>query len=377
MAKVVVAPNPPEGGDKVVLLTGAGASAYLGLRTLESIVDPKMGVRISLNARVSDIIQSTWIAVLASGGASSTFEELIGRLNTYLSCTKLMAGDHVFKTTLGPVPSHVMTGEFARIWEDALIECYGILLEFYGPNKVNKEKVEFRNTIKFLKNLAEANGGKLHIFTTNYDCSYHVIASHTDELSFITHIENVHPGYFRDIWYYTRPDLKDKNIPQIYLHRLHGCVAWFSKSEAPYGLYEVFGAGDELTIDDPRYLNHMCIKLVSSEQIGANPAFSLAFNEFYDQLKSCQTLLVWGHSFRDVQVLRTIKNAADTRTSPLEILYLDEYMTEKRSLIHIRETLAGDPLVVGSDIKPVKIPWTSNDGHDQLIPTTLDALGKI
>jgi SIR2-like domain len=373
MAHGAIAPNPPEEEEGVILLTGAGASAYLGLRTLESIVDPISGVRIPLNDKVSETIQSTWKKVKASKGRGATFEEVIGQLNEYLRCADLMAHDYVFNSVLGQVPYQVATGEFAKIWEDALMECYSIMLEFYGPNRIMTDNKAFNYIIEFLKSLGTINQNRLHIFTTNYDCSYHVIASNTNKLSFVTHIENEKSGHFRDTWYYTRPDLKNKNTPLVYLHRLHGCVAWFSDSKAPYGLYEIYGAGDELVISDPKYLNQMKIKLVSSEQIGTNPAFSLAFNEFYDQLKSCKVLLVWGHSFRDIEVLRTIKNAIETRTTPLEILYLDLYMTEEEAIRRIRDTLAGDPLGIGTSLKAKRILW---DGDDKLIAVTKAAIRK-
>lgn len=373
MTQGAIAPNPSEGEEAVILLTGAGASASLGLRTLESIVDPISGVRIPLDGKVSETIQSTWKKVKASKRREATFEEVIGQLNEYLQCANLMAHDHVFSSVLGQVPYQVATGEFAKTWEDALMECYGIMLEFYGPNRINKDGRAFHYVIEFLKFLASRNQDRLHVFTTNYDCSYHVMASNTSKLSFVTHIENEKSGHFRDTWYYTRPDLKSKNIPLVYLHRLHGCVAWFSDSKAPYGLYEIYGAGSDLTISEPKYLNQMKIKLVSSEQIGTNPAFSLAFNEFYDQLKSCKTLLVWGHSFRDVEVLRAIKNAIETRTTPLEILYLDPYMTEEEAIQRIRQTLAGDPLSMGASIKPKNVPC---DGDDKLIAATRTAIKK-
>jgi hypothetical protein len=59
-------------------------------------------------------------------------------------------------------------------------------------------------------------------------------------------------------------------------------------------------------IEDSNKLNQMAIKLISDEKIGLKPAFSYAFEQFDDILNRCDNLLIWGHSFRDLQVLKSI-----------------------------------------------------------------------
>lgn len=370
-----IASNPPEIEDAVILLVGSGASSCLGLPTLESIIDPHIGVKLPLNSKVMNTIRQTWEMVPGLRGREATFEEVIAKLKSYSESATLLAKDQPFRSALANIPHQVNTGEFERIWKDCLIECYRILLEYYGPKRINPNSEEFRTTIKFFKKLSTFNNQRLHIFTTNYDCSFHVIASNTDELSFITHIDS-NTGCVRDNCYYQRLDLQDKDIPLLYIHRLHGCVAWFLDPRAPYKLREIYGAGANLEIRDENLLSEMCIKLVSSEQLGINPAFSLAFHEFYEQLKSCKVLLVWGHSFRDIEVLRTINNAIETQSQAPKILYLDPYLTEQQANESIRSTLAGVPGGIGNNIIPEDISRVVQDGNDKLISNTIKVINR-
>ena len=110
---------------KIVLLTGAGASAFLGLKTLQNIAD---SVKISMKGDVGKVIQATWNSVQATSGRSATFEEVLGRLHFYRESAKLLAEDHIFTSTLGTVPTEIKTGHFERMWKNAIIESYKVLL---------------------------------------------------------------------------------------------------------------------------------------------------------------------------------------------------------------------------------------------------------
>src|SRR6266849_1766463 len=102
------------------------------------------------------------------------------------------------------------------------------------------------------------------------------MASRCNRLSFFSHIDNV-KGTFREAaWYPTRHDLAKANNPRIYIHRLHGCVAWFTQEE-PYGIREVYGSGGDLEIIDEDLLHKMCIKLITTQEIGKNVAFLSAY----------------------------------------------------------------------------------------------------
>jgi hypothetical protein len=370
----VAAPSPPEKSDTVVVLTGCGASRYLGLAVLDSIVGPEGRFCTPVDEQIEDTIRSTWMSVQAHGrGRAATFEELIHRLRTYARAAHMMQSDHVFRSELGTVPDKVYTGEFERVWEDALVQCFRIMLEHYGPRRIDPYTREFETTLRLLQELAALNDPHLHVFTTNYDCTYQVLSTHVDELSFVTHIDNQR-GHFRDGWYYARRDLKDKTLPLVYVHRLHGCVAWFQEPGAIHGTREVYGAGGELEIVDDEFLNTMCIKMTSTEEIGTNPAFRLAFSELHEHLRHCKVLFVWGYSFRDREVLRTIINVIENRNHPFQIVYLDPYLPRAAAIEHIQRTLSADPVPIDRPIDPQHVDWVVGDGNDDMISKTLAAI---
>jgi hypothetical protein len=194
-----------------------------------------------------------------------------------------------------------------------------------------------------------------------------VIAANTSDLNFYSHINNEN-GAFENQWYViTRAFLKERN-PNIYLHRLHGCVGWFFDTAYPYGVREVFGTGGELTINDQNMLNQMAIKLLADEMIGNRPAFSLAFEEFRNALEQCDKVIVWGHSFRDREVIRCMINACEKREeTPFQIYYIDPYMTENRAHQNMMSAVRAIPALSPAHLKFERINWVTQDGHDKLV----------
>jgi hypothetical protein len=357
-----------------VVLTGCGASSYLGLEVLDGVQELEGSLCDPLDARIADTIRNTWLLVQARRrGRAATFEALIDQLRQYARAADLMERDHIFRSELGTVPDKVYSGAFKRVWEDALVHCFRIMLDYYGPKRIDPYTRTFEATLRLLKEIAELNDPHLHVFTTNYDCSYQVLASHNDELSFVSHIDNQR-GHFRDGWYYARRDLEGKNLPLVYVHRLHGCVAWFQEPGAIHATREVYGAGGQLEIVDEEFLNTMCIKSTFTEEIGTTPAFRLAFSELHEHLRHCKVLFVWGYSFRDREVLRTIINAIENRTHPFKIVYLDPYLPRAAAMDHIQRTLSADPVPIGKPIDLLHVDWVVQDGYDEMISKSLAAI---
>lgn len=265
-------------GQDFVLLVGAGASGYLGYPTLEMILrDPKL---LDQNTEEGRIIQEARNVIEATKTRSAVFEELIAKLKEYQEIAFKLRTDFLFKKEIGQLPNDVNTGVFERIWKNALTECYRILINEYGPQKLNTKTDESQTTLDFFEELTKINGGYLHVYTTNYDCSFQVFASKCTNLSFITHIDNNYGTFSGDRWYFAKKNQQKSDLPRVFSHRLHGCIAWFHNDKNPLLIEEVFGAGKDLEIKDDEKLHRMVIKLVTSQSIGINPAFLRAFNEF-------------------------------------------------------------------------------------------------
>src|SRR6185295_18124654 len=244
----------------------------------------------------------------------AVFEELIVRIKHYLAAAHMLRTDYTFRREIGQLPYDVDSGCVERKWKEALTRCYRILLGEYGPNRIDAASKEFLITNKRFGTLAECNGGDFNVYTTNYDCSFQVLAANSTNLAFMTHIDSDN-GRFTERWHPGNPVVTPETR-KIYVHRLHGCIGWFNISLAPDPgsiIKEVYGAGADLDIQDDDFLDLMCIKLLQSQLVGTNPAFASAFDEFCSDLRSVKTLLVWGFSFRDLEVVRAINHSFSER----------------------------------------------------------------
>ena len=357
----------------VILLVGAGASGYLGLPTLDNILG---NLKADVNDTSAHLIKQTRDSIEGNINRISVavFEELIARLKYYLQITETLMKDQTYNGHIGSLHPDVSTGVFARKWKDALTRCYRLLIGDFGPNNINYESPEFATTMKLMAELAKLNSGTLHIYTTNYDCSYQVMASRTDELRFFSHIHHER-GSFHDGWYPIRPDLVNADSPSIYIHRLHGCVAWFTREE-PYEIFEIYGSGGGLEIINEDLLHKMCIKLITTQEIGKNVAFLTAYEEFCNHLESARAMIIWGSSFRDMEVLRAINNAFAIRRTALPIYYINPHMSEGLVMDTIRHTLKPVPVVVSRHFVPKRIDWKMPQPGEVLIGAVIDTVRR-
>jgi hypothetical protein len=370
-----------ESVNDIVLLAGAGASSYLGLPTLDDLLRQA----ILGNDEIADRIRHTRDAIEGSRDrfVTAVFEELIVKLHDYLEFAKVLRKDNTFRRELGLIPPDVDTGVFERKWMEALTRCYRVLLDVYGPNKFETTSKEFQTTLNLLEKIAKTNSNELHIYTTNYDCSYQILASNCKNLSFFTHIDSK-SGVFTEYWHCVNPNVEISDLPLIYVHRLHGCVAWFTVTPrsreieaADSRIEEAYGAGSGLQIIDDDYLHRMSVKLVAPQPVGTNRALVLAFEEFSSHLKTAKVLLIWGYGFRDMDVLSIINQAFSLRKAPLVIYYLDPFLNEERAINRIRWTLREALIEVSPEFRPKRINWMPGDGHDKLISSIMEAFKGV
>ncbi len=366
--------NEMEHQGGIVLLTGAGASGYFGLATLDELLG-----RTSIgfdDKEIMGLLLEVTRSIEAINPDRSIFEELISKLRYYLELTRTLKMDQTLIARIGVLPHSITTGTLENKWWKALTKCYRTLVGEYGPDNIAYDMDEVQTVVALLESIARLDSDRLHLFTTNYDCSYQKISANCDTLNFLSHIDSK-KGLFSDIWFPSRKDLAEKSLPEIYVHRLHGCIAWFIDKEMPYQIKEIFGAGGKFQINDDGMLHDMCIKLVGSEEIGLNAAFLSAFQEFYDKLNTAKCLLVWGFSFRDREVLRAINGAFYTRKEAFPIYYIDPYLSEDEVFSNIRETLRPVPVHVSDHFRPKQIPWLPKYSGEQLIEATMTLLKEI
>ncbi len=362
---------------KVILLTGAGASVPAGLKTLKAVVDSIHGVQVPLDNQDSsvDVAKETWKVIRGLRGDKATLEDLLARLHLYIEIADLIKSDHVFSDELKAQLPHVISGQFRAKWENALAFCYRLVLDNYGPEKVQVDSDGFDAIRKAFELICELNGGQFHLFTTNYDCLLSVMASRLANMTFYSHINN-ETGNFESDWFVVNRETYKAQNPEVYVHRMHGCIAWFKDPRSPYGIHEVFGSGERLVIEDLKKLTQMVIKLISDEKVGTRPAFSLAFQEFCTQLESCDDLLVWGHSFRDLALLRCMINVQSNRRRKFRVHYIDPYLTENDARENIRDTISGEPELAANVLELHQIQWVTSDGWPSLWNGIRTSLGR-
>ena len=360
----------------LILLTGAGASVPAGLMTLKSIVDGISGAQVPLDNQNAgaEVAKETWKVIRGIRGDNATLEDLLARLQLFVETAELIKSDHVFSDELKAHLPHVISGQFRAKWEKALAFCYRLMLDNYGPHKVKVDSDGFlaiHNTLAYLSSL---NQGTLHLFTTNYDCLLDVMALKQPGINFYSHIDN-EAGNFQSNWYLNNSHSDTNNSPKVYVHRMHGCIGWFAEPRSPYGIHQVFGLGEKLHIEDEKKLTQMAIKLISEDKVGARPAFSLAFQEFSNALETCTDLLIWGHSFRDLALLRSMINVQSNRSKKFRVHYIDPYLTENEVRENIQNTISGEPDLSVSAITPQRVNWDTSYGWPELLNSIDKSIG--
>lgn len=286
---------------------------------------------------------------------------------------ELIRSDHVFTQHLNAQLPQVISGQFQQRWDAALAYCFRLMVENYGPTHVDATSSGFRLIEAALRLLCDANHGSLHLFTTNYDCLVDVLAGRSD-LQFHSHV-NPRTAAFEYEWFPLSGESSGDDARRVYVHRLHGCVAWFLDNRAPYGVRALFGADSKLDVDDESILNEMAIKLVGDAQLGNIPACSLAFQEFREALELADVLLVWGHSFKDLEVLRCVIDvAASRRERAYRLVYIDPYLSKQKVLNNMTRTIARVPGFSPIQLDPEHVEWVTQDGFPALLAALRDVL---
>jgi hypothetical protein len=362
----------PFNGNKIkfIFLAGAGASCDLGYPSLDNL----MQQAIIGNDEIADLIRRVRDSINVKKFGTAEFEEIIVKIKDYIRISSLLRSDYVLREEIRQISNDILQGKVEVKFSRALIKCYDILVKSYGPNIINRNSKEF----DFLKNLFLAiakSSPAFHIYTTNYDCTYQVLASNCHDLSFMSHINNQNGDFQEMAWYNIRKDLTDKRLPEIFIHRLHGCVAWYNNCDYDGGTgctSEKLGSGGDSEMVVPEeQLSTMCIKLVASQLLGTNRTFASAFDEFSQHLITTKILIVWGYSFRDLEVTRQINQALLSRNTPFKIYYIDLYLTEYAAKNNILKTLKNAPIQISEHFEPRQIRWTPHDGYEELIKKLL------
>ena len=326
--------------EKTILLAGAGLSDFLGYKIildLPKLIKPKVEERSNQRYKESEVlIKEIWENTVSS----KTVENVINKLNAYFEHTNYYQDNHIIRRKLplkdlGEIVNARMT------WETSLELCYHILFEQYNHGQF-KYAANVPRFLNYIKRLCKENSDNLlYVFTTNYDCLFQALSYEESVVNQVNLLTRINPlGEFDgENWFKHKlgkithiTGTEELDLPSILVERLHGCVSWYFDSSIKYGMREDLSK----TPTSFKKIN-MGLKLTSGE-LGEQIAFSTAFNHFRRRLGRCEKLIIWGHSFRDLEVLVEIVRTYDKGRFEIEVIDCVNFLSSLEG--NIRRTLS-------------------------------------
>ncbi len=301
---------------KIIVLTGAGASAALGLPTMKSFrrlisdtaalsdMADDIGLpeeRVELEA-IYDRLQ-LYVDVAYAGLSDRNLQSFIIPPSEHAKRRLELAGTH------GPMGNPELD-RFQRLLERsraALRELQHLILQTYGL--VDAQEAE-RVYGKLLAGCCEVQKCRLHLFTTNYDLTFEHLTSSFPGNALVNGLrpESVHRWVWDPSTYQSSPD-----SARLLVYRLHGCSHWFFEPSGEVFHYPHPPLGQAS-------LRPMVIfpSKVKTEQIHGGP-FVVAYRAFRKALIDAQVCVIIGYSFRDPGIQEALADARD----PAQFIVVD------------------------------------------------------
>jgi NAD-dependent SIR2 family protein deacetylase len=305
---------------KVIVFTGAGASAHFDLETFGTFktlfTEEKIEER-EIKELIDKIIFSMEIV-----GVRVDIEGILRRIETYLETQKLMVSDSLFgKYSYDETIQISKTKSFFKKIDNVKKCIDKLKLEEYGHFSSKKKRV-FQNqlvdTFKFYKKISDFNNRNLHIFTTNYDMTFEEMWIQKKNQKIDIKLIN---GIDGDIFKNKVGEWKSKIYNVLpgkknycwYLYRLHGCTHWY---------YELSSILYKKQLPKDIFLKSCIMDPGTKFNFGEEP-FKTAYEKFELLLKMCKICIIIGFSFNDKDILEMLLQSSKLRNDPLVIIVID------------------------------------------------------
>ena len=311
----------PEQADcgKIIVLTGAGASAALGMPTMADF--PKL--------------------IASAGGELKTLtdgmrweekkedlEYIYERLELYIEAGQRCAedGDMNLLQAFGTAESAATLRSRAT---EALSQLRELILEKLGEvtRAPNAAVSDYSRVVHKLRKL---NGSPLRVFTTNYDLTFESLTGLSREGALVNGLRPM-AEEFR--WSRAAYAAAAKDAARVVVYRLHGCSHWFADEHA--GEYDKIVCLRALP-KPGKGLRPVVIFPARPKAGGvhANP-FSFAYGELRKAMTAAKLCVVIGYSFRDAGVTEALLSAhrgmrfviVDPKESEEVLPRLDQWLT--------------------------------------------------
>ena len=328
---------------EIVLLTGAGASAPLGLRLMTSFMDlleNKVGKK---SAQLMSFLRLMYESkTLPDKTSRRDLELVIEKLDDYQKFISLVKNDDY------------LWGRFSQIQQykecKDLVNSLDLLtrnLIFEHYSKIDDKVVDELYT-DFLTLLVHSNGNRfLPVFTTNYDQAIErFVSANSEKWSLIDGFENrTGQGHFLSLQSYNKyTHNTSNNKTDIVLFKLHGSIFWYKDKDGG----EVFRMPHSSLMDPT--LENILLYPAQTKNTLIEP-FKTCYDYLGECLANCKVCVVVGHSFRDPYILEKIKLASKVNKS-LALLVIDPRDVEKNVPSNIDKHCKWVQLRVGfGDIK--------------------------
>lgn len=350
-----------ENNPNVILVLGAGASAFAGYRTFATFPDlifddslrNKDGipeVRRQTRALLSEIHSALEIL-----GVPPTHDSFLRALDSYVDMWRVLRTDPTLRLRF--LNETVRWSEFAYFSEnvkDAAEDLTRITISHYSDNKVVKLKSgpepifsAARSVYDFIRAMAAMNSNaspSLDIFTTNYDMLIEDLFSEfgSDSVHLTTGFPTV---AHKDKHNWNAGLYTQEN--SVRLFRLHGCVCWFRQQEA---LVDKVSFCRKNTLEQS--WNQVCIVHPGRQDLMRRDPCHTTFQRLYESLKTCKVAVFVGFSFRDDDVAQILLSANAFRKDPLKMVVVGPSLS-------IPELLDNLQRFKEQSVLPVKVPDTS------------------
>lgn len=283
-------------GADIIVLTGAGASAPLGLKVMDSFMTLLEDIATPEETR---ILQNIYDQNKRDDGQPvRDLEIVLEALNSYKSHIDLQIHD---SNLAQRVPQSSEFGKFAQEVQALDTKIKDLIFEHYGTIDPEKTRKLYEPLCELLN-----QQGRVVFFTTNYDVAIEGYSHATgtrlvDGFTLRNDGRRWDPSVFLDPFGSASEDI-------TVLHKLHGSIDWYrKKSDEPTNIISHLGLSYR---NVPNHDNMIVYPNQPKTDLLEDVPYSTLYAHLGGYVRSAKWLIIIGHSLRDKILRERIKEAA-------------------------------------------------------------------
>lgn len=293
----------------IVVLTGAGASKFLGKATTFDVYESKEFGGI-MGSNPLNLLNSLRQAMrLEAPDDEVDLEALLDKADELNASFDTLKDTPPYTNQLGDA------GKVRQQLEEATELVKDFLVDYYSDIDAGQASQVYGALFDGLVDITGNRRGDpvVPIFTLNYD---EAVERASEELSRYRLVDGFSGGY-TPLWnpdLFEQVDARSSNEVPIILFKLHGSVSW---TQLP-GSERI-----ERTIQVPRRRQgrtHLLLYPTTKTKTTSIEPFATAYEYFRAALERCQVGVFIGTSFRDKELIEVIRSCLDERRPPFTLI---------------------------------------------------------